>query len=226
MTEAQDTPSSVNKILESIGMVPRGIQTDAIHAGLLEGNSIMVSSPTGSGKTLVGEMALLRAYMEGRKGIYLVPLRALANQVAEVLTDRYSSQKINVGISTSDYESEGESLSEYDILVTTYERADSLLRHKSQWLTSIGTVVIDEIQNLSEIGRGARLESVIIRFKRLIEDLQIVALSATVGMPEQLAEWLGCGLIESTDRPVPLQCSVVTSKDRDESIRKFVMSTV
>jgi len=186
----------------------------------------MVSSPTGSGKTLVGEMGLLRAVTAGQKALYIVPLRALASQVADVLKERYEPKKIKIGISTGDYESEGSDLSEFDILVTTYERTDSLLRHKVDWLSELGTVVIDEIQNLSTIGRGARLESVIIRLRRLVEDLQIIALSATVGMPDQLADWLGCFLVESNERPVPLLCSVSQSSDKNESVRKYTMTTV
>jgi replicative superfamily II helicase len=86
--------------------------------------------------------------------------------------------------------------------------------------------VIDEIQVLSEIGRGARLESLIIRLRNSIEDLQIVALSATTGDPDELAEWLGCKLVISDERPVPLVHKVVTTNNRNRSLRKLVMTTV
>ncbi|MHA1928312.1 MAG: DEAD/DEAH box helicase, partial [Candidatus Thorarchaeota archaeon] len=226
MSATIDTPSSVNKVLEQVGLIPRGIQIAAIEKGLLNGKSVMVSSPTGSGKTLVGEMALLRATCDAQRGLYIVPLKALASQVANTLSERYEPYGFKVGLSTSDYDSDGSNLSEYDIVVTTYERTDSLLRHNATWLNEVGVVVIDEIQNLGAIGRGARLESVIIRLKRLIDDLQVVALSATVGAPEQLAEWLECELVESTDRPVPLLSSVALSHNREESVKKYVMTTV
>ncbi|MFW9960383.1 MAG: DEAD/DEAH box helicase [Candidatus Thorarchaeota archaeon] len=226
MTVAADVTTQVNKLLIQAGLRPRGVQSEAIDKGLLEGQSIMVSSPTGSGKTLIGEMAVLRAVTCGRKGLFLVPLRALAVQVFRTMQERYEHLGISIGLSTGDFENSGDNLAEYDVIITTYERADSLLRGRSGWLSEVSTVVIDEIQTLSELGRGARLESFIIRIRRTIEDLQLVALSATTGTPEELAEWLGCHLIISDDRPVPLVYRVVVSSDRNMTIKQLVMTTV
>jgi superfamily II DNA/RNA helicase len=226
MTAIADVSSQVNKLLIQAGMKPRGVQTEAMNRGLLDGQSIMVSSPTGSGKTLVGEIAVLRAVTCGRKGLFLVPLRALAVQVFRTMRERYEHLGISIGLSTGDFQNNGDELAEYDVIVTTYERADSLLRSRSSWLSEVGTVVIDEIQNLSETGRGARLESFIIRIKHTIDDLQIVALSATTGAPEEVAEWLGCHLVVSDERPVPLVYRVVPTSDRNTTIKQLVMTTV
>ncbi|MHA2379621.1 MAG: DEAD/DEAH box helicase [Candidatus Thorarchaeota archaeon] len=226
MTSVVDVPTNVTRLLQQAGISPRGIQTDAIEAGLLEGKSIMVCSPTGSGKTLVGEMALLRAIFDGRRGLYLVPLRALAYQVTRLLKKRYEENVIRIGVTTGDMHLTGEEMSEYDIIVTTYERADSLLRHQAPWLPEVGAVVIDEVQNIADRSRGARLESVILRLKRSIDDLQIVTLSATVHEPDQLAEWLGCKLIQSDERPVPLTCRVISTPDRPMAVKRTVMTVV
>ena len=226
MSTVSDVSSQVTRLLNQAGMRPRGVQSDSIAKGLLDGQNIMVSSPTGSGKTLVGEMAVLRAVTCAKKGLFLVPLRALAVQIFKTMKERYEHLGVMIGLSTGDFQGTGEELAEYDIVVTTYERADSLLRRRSSWLSDLGAVVIDEIQTMSEIGRGARLESLIIRLKNSIEDLQIVALSATTGDPDELAEWLGCQLVVSEERPVPLVHKVVTSSDRHQSLRKLVMTTV
>jgi replicative superfamily II helicase len=226
MTLVTDVQEQVHRLLLQVGIRPRGIQETSIERGLLDGTSIMVCSPTGSGKTLVGEMALLRAALTGKKGIYLVPLKALAVQVSGVLIERYGSLGLRIGVSTGDFQNDGEILSEYDIIVTTYERADSLLRRKVAWLSKIGSVVIDEIQTISDAGRGARLETIIIRFKRLITDLQLIGLSATVGAPDELAEWLGCSLIESEDRPVPLVFRVLSTKNKNRNLHQLVMTTI
>ncbi|TFG98763.1 DEAD/DEAH box helicase [Candidatus Thorarchaeota archaeon] len=226
MTMVTDVSDQVTRLLSQAGMRPRGVQSESISKGLLEGQSIMVSSPTGSGKTLVGEMALLRAVTSGKKGLFLVPLRALAVQVFKTMKERYEHLGVMIGLSTGDYQSSGEELARFDIVVTTYERADSLLRRRSSWLTDLGSVVIDEIQTMSDVGRGARLESLIIRLKSSIEDLQIVALSATTGDPDELAEWLGCKLVLSDERPVPLVHKVVSTSNRNSSLRTLVMTTV
>ncbi len=216
----------IHSLLRGIGIIPRGVQVTAIENGLLDGRSLLVCSPTGSGKTLVGEMALLRAVLNGRKGLYLVPLRALAVQVASVLREHCENHQIRVGISTGDYYNDGSQLAEYDIIVTTYERADSLLRHGCEWIQDVGTIVVDEIQTLSDGLRGARLESVIMRMRRVIDQLQIVALSGTVGSPEILADWLDAHLVLSSERPVPLKYKIVPTADRARSVREITMTTV
>ena len=221
-----DVSSKVEEIISKAGIKPRGIQSLALDKGLLQGKSIMVSSPTGSGKTLVGELALLRAVTAGKKGLFLVPLRALAVQVSQVLKDRYEVFGIMIGLSTGDFQSSGEELAENDIVVTTYERADSLLRRNTSWIGELGTVVIDEIQTLADSGRGARLESLIIRLRRQLPELQVIALSATVGSPEELAEWMDCELVESDDRPVPLICRIMVAANKNRSLKKLVMTTV
>jgi superfamily II DNA/RNA helicase len=226
MIAVADVSSKVEEIIGKAGIKPRGIQTLAIDKGLLKGKSIMISSPTGSGKTLVGELALLRAVTAGKKGMFLVPLRALALQVSQLLKDRYEVFGIMVGFSTGDFQTSGEELAENDIVVTTYERADSLLRRNASWIGELGTVVIDEVQTLADSGRGARLESLIIRLRRQLPDLQIIALSATVGSPEELAEWMDCELVESDDRPVPLINKIMVAADKNRSLKKLVMTTV
>ena len=226
MMVVSDVSSKVEEIIGKAGIKPRGIQSLALDKGLLQGKSIMVSSPTGSGKTLVGELALLRAVTAGKKGLFLVPLRALAVQVSQVLKDRYEVFGIMIGLSTGDFQSSGEELAENDIVVTTYERADSLLRRNTSWIGELGTVVIDEIQTLADSGRGARLESLIIRLRRQLPELQVIALSATVGSPEELAEWMDCELVESDDRPVPLICRIMVAANKNRSLKKLVMTTV
>jgi superfamily II DNA/RNA helicase len=222
----ESTGDEVLRLLQDSGLRPRGIQHDAIDAGLLLGSNLMVVSPTGSGKTLVGEMALLRGVIEGKNGLFLVPLKALAVQIAETLRERYEASGIRVGLSTGDFQSDASEISGCDIVVTTYERADSLLRRKAEWLQGLGVVVIDEIQMLSEAERGARLEGAIIRLRREVDGLQIIALSATVGAPDEIAEWLGCQLVQSAERPVPLFCKILTCRNKRKTLAQVVMTTV
>ncbi|NHJ15146.1 MAG: DEAD/DEAH box helicase [Candidatus Thorarchaeota archaeon] len=226
MNVATGVPDYIQRMLHRIGITPRGIQNDAITKGLLDGQSVMVSSPTGSGKTLVAEMALLRAVMDGGRGVYLVPFRALAVQISQILQDHFEENNITIGLSTGDFDTDGEDLRQYDVIVTTYERADSLLRRNVSWMPEVSTIVIDEIQSLSEPIRGARLESFIIRLRMQVQNVQIVALSATVGAPDEIADWLDCHLVESNDRPVPLAFKIIQTKSKPQTIKQLVMTTI
>ena len=176
-------------------------QEEAVKKGLLNGENILVASPTASGKTLIAELALINAFLRGRKGIYTTPLKTLANEKYEEFS-LWSKIGAKIGISTGDYDEPGEWLDKYDIIVTTYERLDSLFRLRPKWLRKVGVVVIDELHNISDEERGPTIELIAIYALKL--GAQIVGLSATLSNPEELAEWLGCKLVLSNWRPVKL----------------------
>ena len=119
-------------------------QEKAMKAGLLGSKDMIVASPTASGKTLIAEIAMARQVTEnGKKAIYIVPLKALASEKFQDFSDRFENQ--DVRISVGDLDDEGESLETADIIVATSEKLDSLLRHNPSWIHEIGLVVVDEI---------------------------------------------------------------------------------
>jgi len=176
-------------------------QAEAVRKGLLEGRSLVVVAPTASGKTLIGELALINTWLNGGKGVYVSPLKALAEEKHEEFRF-WSSLGVKVGITTGDYDNPGEELRKYDWIVATYERMDSIFRLKPSWLSEVRTVVIDELHMVGDEDRGPIVELLAVR--SLLDNLQIVGLSATVGEPQILSEWLGSELVVSDWRPVKL----------------------
>ncbi len=177
------------------------VQKEAVEKGLFTDKNLVVVAPTASGKTLVGEMALVKKAYEKKIGLYLVPLRALAS---EKYYDFKKLEKLGfrIGISTGDYESPAEYLGRYDIIIATYERFDSLLRLKPSWLRKVGTVVIDELHMIGDDERGPILEMIIARL--LKTNIQVIGLSATIGNPLDLAKWINAELVDVPYRPVKL----------------------
>ncbi len=183
-------------------------QSDCIREGLLEGTSLLVSAPTASGKTLIAIMAMI-SYLSKNSGkiIYLSPLRALA---AEKLTEFKKLEKMNFGrkiqvaMSTGDFDNSGKNLANSNVLILTNEKMDSIIRHGVDWIDDIGLVIADEIHLIGDDSRGATLEMVLTRLKLLDAGPQIVGLSATITNARDIADWLGCKLIKSDWRPVPL----------------------
>ncbi|MGC2288809.1 MAG: DEAD/DEAH box helicase [Thermoplasmata archaeon] len=171
------------------------------------GRSVLLACPTASGKSLVAYLALLRAFRQGLAGLYLVPLRALAAEKYEEL-EAFKPLGLKVGLSMGDFDIPPERLSKLDVLVATSEKADGLLRHGSPWLRRVGVVVADEVHLLRDPDRGPTLEVTLTRLRRMNPDLQVVALSATVGNSEELARWLSADHIASEFRPVPLRWGV------------------
>ena len=172
---------------------------------VLNGENLVLSIPTASGKSLVAYIAMVnRLVNEGGKALYVVPLKALAHEKYEELK-LFEKLGLKVGISTGDLDDSDLRLFRYDIIVCTSEKADSLLRHGVKWVDEVKVLVIDEIHLIHDSGRGPTLEVIISRFKALNPKTQIIALSATIKNATELSIWLDGKLIQSDWRPVPLR---------------------
>ncbi len=203
-------------------------QEDAVKAGIIDGESVLVSAPTASGKTLTATMAILSHLSKNKsKVIYLTPLRALASEKFEEfkkLEKINQDQKIKVAISTGDFNSNSHDLDDADVIILTNETMDAMMTFQKSWIYEIGLMVSDEIHLIGDSGRGPTLEMILTRFKTgyVGKKPQIIALSATISNSDKLAEWLDCKLVESEWRPVPLSEAVysnhtITNQDRVES---------
>ncbi|PWI47018.1 hypothetical protein CEE45_14035 [Candidatus Heimdallarchaeota archaeon B3_Heim] len=181
-------------------------QEAAIKQGLLEGKNLVISIPTAAGKTLLAEIAAIQHIMENKgKVVYLCPLRALASEKFRNFK-RFQSLGVSVAITSGDYDSKDHYLPRYDIIISTNEKFDALLRHQVSWVEDeVSLVIVDECHLLNDQHRGPTLEILLARLLLRNTQLQIVALSATVGNSEELAEWLKAELVQSDWRPVPLK---------------------
>src|SRR5213594_934838 len=181
-------------------------QADAIGPALL-GENLVLAIPTASGKSLVAYLAILASVLRGGKALYIVPLRALAAEKYEALKD-FEPLGIKVGISVGDYDSADPTLEKLDVIVATSERADSLLRHRTNWLQRLSVVVADEVHLINDADRGPTLEVTLAKLRQVNPQAQVLALSATIKNSQELARWLEAEHITSEWRPVPLKQGV------------------
>ena len=186
-------------------------QEEAINAGVLNCKNLVLASPTASGKTLIAELTGLKHVLERNgKVIYLSPLRALANEKFEefkkyTILRKKDGKRVSVGISTGDFDAADPWLEHNDIIVTTNEKADSLLRHRARWMDDITLVVADEVHLLNEAERGPTLEVVLARLMQVSPETQILALSATINNVDEIAAWLKAQYVITEWRPVTLK---------------------
>ncbi len=209
-------------------------QEEAIRAGALEGKNLVLASPTASGKTLIAELCCLKNVLEKNgKTIYLAPLRALASEKFEDFK-KYTSLKkadgrrVSIGISTGDFDSSDPWLERYDVIITTNEKADSLLRHRAKWMDEISLVVADEVHLLNEAERGPTLEVVLARLLQVNPSMQVLALSATMGNVDEIATWLKAQFVITEWRPVTLKEGVLLHDEiqfKDGDARKIDRKT-
>ncbi len=182
----------------------RPSQEKSINSGLLEKKNLLVCTPTASGKTLIAELAMLQGiYNNIGKAVYIVPLKALASEKYEEFKEKYKD--IKVGLSIGDSDSADPYLEKFDLIITVSEKLDSLIRHRAPWLRNVTTVIIDEIHLLNDSSRGPTLEYVITILRMILKKAQFIGLSATIGNPQELADWLDASLVIDDWRPIELR---------------------
>ena len=180
-------------------------QQDAIRS-ISQGHSVVVCAPTGSGKTVIAEFAAMRAIAQGRKLFYTTPLKALSNQKYHDLKAQYG--EANVGLLTGDVSVNRDAR----IIVMTTEIFRNMLYGINEnvgMLGYLGYVVLDECHYMNDSERGTVWEESIIYCP---DNIQLVALSATVANAAELTDWINevhhdTRLIWSDFRPVPLRFS-------------------
>ncbi len=155
-------------------------QLDALDL-LDDGQSVLVSAPTGSGKTVVAEYAVHLALREGAKIFYTTPIKALSNQKYGDLRRKYGADR--VGLLTGDNSINGQG----PIVVMTTEVLRNMIHSEPGRLADLRYVVLDEVHFLQDPYRGGVWEEVILGAPA---NVTLVCLSATVANADQLAAWI------------------------------------
>ncbi|NXH56065.1 HFM1 helicase, partial [Rhabdornis inornatus] len=213
-------------------------QSKALDDLLYTDRNFVICAPTGSGKTVMFELAITRLLMEAPlpwlniKVVYMAPIKALCSQ-------RFDDWKEKFGpIGLTCKELTGDTLMDdlfeihhADIIITTPEKWDSMTRRwrDNSIVQLVRLFLIDEVHVIKDESRGATLEVVVSRMKtiqsslwRLLEKhdtvppLRFVAVSATIPNTQDIAEWL-------SDRKIPAVCLKIDEDQRPVKLRKIVL---
>jgi hypothetical protein len=188
-----------DKFLWSRGLEPYPVQEQAIGA-IFAGKSVLVTVPTGTGKTLMAKAALHRALGRNERAIYTTPLRALTEEKYRELCADFGEGY--VGFATGDYKVNREAPIQVEVAEILWNRIVA-----DKHVSPADVVVMDEGHYFNDLERGYVWEQSIIG---LDPRTQLVVLSATVGHPEKFCQWVevtrrvAMTLVDSRDRKVPL----------------------
>ena len=175
----------------------RGLQA------LIAGKNVLVCTPTGSGKTLVGELAIYFALMMGLRVAYTTPLKALSNQKFSDFKARYGGDR--VGLLTGDIAiNRGAAIT---VMTTEVFRNMIYDENSENQLSGLFAVVFDEFHYMNDPDRGTVWEESVISCPAHV---RILALSATMGNVKEIQGWISSihgptELVVSEHRPVPLK---------------------
>ncbi len=179
--------------------------------GLLKGDSLIISGPGTSGKTFCGEMAALKQASSRRKAVFIVPLKSIAVEKFKTFQKRYAPLGLKIRMSTRDHSEYEKEITkgDFDILITIYEKLNSLTASDITIIKNVGCFILDEFQMISDPQRGAELELIVSKIRRFNPRTQLVLLIGGNCAPEKLSEWLGIRLLEENRRPVDLRLGVL-----------------
>ncbi|HJQ33916.1 MAG TPA: DEAD/DEAH box helicase [Pyrinomonadaceae bacterium] len=207
----QSRTRPLRQLLEGIGtpdaapFKPDPFQLEALNA--LEHEDVLVTAPTGSGKTWIAREEIRRLLAEGKRAWYTSPLKALTNSKYHEFSDEFGEE--NVGILTGDRKER----SDAPLIVGTTEvyrnQLFDALRRGEQLQADL--VVLDEAHYLADEERGHVWEEAIILTPPRV---RMLLLSATVGRAEEFADWIAevrghtCRVVSRPGaRPVPLRAA-------------------
>jgi ATP-dependent Lhr-like helicase len=201
---------------------------------ILEGKNVLLISPTATGKTEAAFLPLLSMLLKepktpGIKVLYITPLRALNRDLLDRLQWWCNSLDIKLAVRHGDTETKErtrQSRSPPDILITTPETLQAILSGwiLRQHLQSLRWVVIDEVHELADSKRGSQLSLALERIRSLTgKDFQMIGLSATIGSPEKVAQFLvgNKRSVEIIRVPVAkmVKLQVIYPKPTDDDVR-------
>ncbi|KAA1069721.1 Sec63 [Puccinia graminis f. sp. tritici] len=195
-------------------------------------HNVLTNAPTGSGKTVIFELAILRMleYNQVSKGVYMAPTKSLCAERFRDWSTRFGSLGVKCVELTGDSENAGLADAKLaNLIITTPEKWDSMTRRWfefSKLLNKIRLVCIDEVHMLNE-ERGSVLEVIVARMKTLGTNIRLIALSATVPNISDVAEWLGDGGVADQNEmaltgQAPAKTFIFGEEHRPVKLSKFV----
>ncbi len=192
----------VRKLVEQRGFPKPTDPQEKTIPKILEGKNVLLISPTATGKTEAAFLPVLSMLLQGQQGVpgikvlYITPLRALNRDMLERFEWWCNNLDIKLAVRHGDTETKErtrQARSPPDILITTPETLQALLSGwiMRQHLQRLRWVIVDEVHEMADSKRGSQLALALERLRAMTgREFQMIGLSATIGTPEKVAQFL------------------------------------
>ncbi|KAI4178367.1 MAG: hypothetical protein L6R41_008418 [Letrouitia leprolyta] len=202
------------------------VQSKCYETAYKTSDNLVLSAPTGSGKTVILELAVCHLMsefgMDQFKIVYMAPTKSLCAERQKDWQAKFSVLQLQCAELTGDTnQGQLRNVQNASIIITTPEKWDSMTRKwkdHAKLMQLVKLFLIDEVHILKET-RGACLEAVVSRMKSIGSDVRFLALSATVPNPEDIATWLGRN---SMARHLPAHQEIFGEEFRPVKLQKYV----
>ncbi|KYN95985.1 putative DEAD/DEAH box helicase [Plasmodium gaboni] len=195
------------------------IQTQMFHATFHTDENILLGAPTGSGKTVIGELCILRNLLrcEDQKSVYICPMKAIVNERYKSWKPKFKSLfNKNVIELTGDKNENKENIAESNIIICTPEKLDVITRNwkNKKFVKNMNLIIFDEIHLLGQENRGGVIEILVNRFKNMQNELnkkiRLIGLTTVITSVDDLILWLD--VKENYLFNFPSSCRIVPCK--------------
>jgi ATP-dependent DNA helicase HFM1/MER3 len=236
-------PSKTPPVVQGIQLVPvtalpdqlrsvfsfdifNAVQSGCFASAFESDDNLVVSAPTGSGKTVIMELAICRLVAECKaqdfKVVYQAPTKSLCAERYNDWQKKFSILNLECAELTGDTDfGQLQKVQKASIIITTPEKWDSVTRKwkdHAKLMQLVKLFLVDEVHILRD-ERGATLEAVVSRMKSVVSKIRFVALSATVPNSEDIANWLGKN---SITQHLPAHRKVFGESFRPVQLKKYV----
>ncbi len=215
--------NDLNKDCNEIAMLPsvarKGKEMDSRFRGNDRAKNLLVIAPPSSGKSLIGEMAVITCTLYQQKSIYTVPFPFMAEDKYRHFSQLYNPLGLDILLSSPSQKEDDQKIvnKDYDVAVIDYEKFNHFLLTSPDFLKELSLLIIDEIQTINAQQKGPLLESIIEVIRNKKPNLRIIALASFMENFLPLQNSLSAQLLFSFQRPIELRKGIVR-----EGIFKYV----
>ncbi len=209
-------PNSIINIWKRSGIVYLShLQQSALNSGALFSENLLILAPTSSGKTFCGELSAIKTVLSGKRAVFLVPLKAIAEEKYEDCLRKYSASGMRVVLSTRDRRKDDDRIirGDFDLGIIIYEKFNRFLTRNFNILSAIELVVFDELDIYRDPQRGEVAHLILTKVRSSKAEVRMIGLGREDFPVADIPGFMNFQVVSDNHRPVELRKGVLYRRE-------------